>query len=217
MGQRLVITIKNEQKDLAKAYYHWSGYTSSGLQISNLAIQHYMEAVGQTAEFCTLQAIMKTASEPINTSLDLLTACSMLFGTRAGLLNEYDKETDKNPEIDAFTEAYPSVNYMIGVNRNDGIIGITETGMEHLQKWSEADVIINIQTKTVDVSGLFFSYDDSDTEDDEEHMCTDIPETYDIAKISFEEFPKFVKTITDALSDKCYDFEYKGDHLGVVE
>ena len=159
MGQRLVITIKNEQKDLAKAYYHWSGYTSSGLQISNLAIQHYMEAVGQTAEFCTLQAIMKTASEPINTSLDLLTACSMLFGTRAGLLNEYDKETDKNPEIDAFTEAYPSVNYMIGVNRNDGIIGITETGMEHLQKWSEADVIINIQTKTVDVSGLFFSYE----------------------------------------------------------
>ena len=221
MGQRLVITIKNEKKNLAKAYYHWSGYTSSGLQISNIAIQHHVYAIGQAVEFCTLQAIikntMKTTSEPLTQSLDLLTACSMLFRTRAGLSNEYDKATSTNPEIDAFVEAYPGVNYTIGVNRNDGIIGITKEGMTHLQEWSEADVIINIHSKTVNVSGLFFDYDDSNNEDDEDHMCTDIPETYDMTQISFEEFPKFVKTVTGAISDECYDFKYKNNHLGVIE
>ena len=221
MGQRLVITIKNDKQDLAKAYYHWSGYTSSGLQISNMAIQHYTEAIEKTAEFCTLQAISQTITKTdhvkLNQSMDLLTACSMLFGTRAGLSNEYNTETSKNPEINAFTDAYPGVNYMVSVNRNDGIISITEKGMENLQKWSEADVVIDIHNKIIDVSGLFFNYDDSDDENDEERMRTNIPETYDIEKLSFEEFPKFIKTIIGAILNRCYDFEYNGNHLGVIE
>ena len=225
MGQRLVITIKNDKQDLAKAYYHWSGYTSSGLQISNMAIQHYTEAIEKTAEFCTLQAISQTITKTDHVksdqSMDLLTACYMLFGTRAGLSNEYDTETAKNPEIAAFTDAYPGVNYMISVNRNDGIISITEKGMGHLQKWSEADVVIDIHNKIIDVSGLFFNYADSDDENDDEgnekHISTSIPGTYDIEKLSFEEFPKFIKTIIVAISNKCYDFEYNGNHLGVIE
>ena len=221
MGQRLVITIKNDKQNLAKAYYHWSGYTSSGLQISNMAIQHYTEAIEKTAEFCTLQEISqkitKTNHVKSDQSMDLLTACYMLFSTRAGLSNEYDTETTKNPEIAAFTDAYPSVNYMIGVNRNEGIISITEKGMDHLQKWSEADVVIDIHNKIIDVSGLFFNYTDSDDEDDEKHITTSIPGTYNIEKLSFEEFPKFIKTIICAISNRCYDFEYNGDHLVVIE
>ena len=32
MGQRLVVTIKKEKRNLAKIYYHWSAYTTSALQ-----------------------------------------------------------------------------------------------------------------------------------------------------------------------------------------
>ena len=31
MGQRLVVTVKNNGKDLAKIYFHWSAYTVSAL------------------------------------------------------------------------------------------------------------------------------------------------------------------------------------------
>ena len=33
MGQRLNIEIKKDSKVLANAYYHWSAYTSSALQM----------------------------------------------------------------------------------------------------------------------------------------------------------------------------------------
>ena len=32
MGQRLVITVRKEQKDIAKIYFHWSGYSVSALE-----------------------------------------------------------------------------------------------------------------------------------------------------------------------------------------
>lgn len=211
MGQRLVITIENNKKNLAKAYYHWSGYTRSGLTTAHDAVAEFEKAKARAAENMSLQLIMNNTMSPetVEDKTALLTACYMLFATKAGLENNGD-----NSEADTFRSMFPNTNYNIGADRNDGLIAITSDEMENLQKWSEADVRINIDTKTVSVSGLFFSIDSDDEETgSEEVMNLDT----DLDNISFDDLGEFAKTVITAINNRIYTFSNNGDTLGAIE
>lgn len=211
MGQRLVITIENNKKSLAKGYYHWSGYTSSGLITANIAVASFKKSLHKAAEIMSLQAITdKTLTpETMKDKIELLTACHMLFATSAGM-----EITGEKSEQDAFKEIFPNVNHTVGMDRNDGLIAITEKGMADLQKWSEADVRINLDAKSVSVAGLFFGVSD-DEDEDEDTEALDIEDNLD--NIPFEDLNRFVEKVTTAIKNKIYTFDNNGDMLEAIE
>ena len=111
MWQRLVITIEDKNGLLAKAYYHWSGYTSSGLAITNIAVKHFESAVRTAAYTMAIQRITNTdmAEDDFVHRTKVAIACHMLFTTNAGL-----ETTETSPEDEAFKNMFPGCNYMVG-------------------------------------------------------------------------------------------------------
>lgn len=213
MGQRLVITIENNKKSLAKGYYHWSGYTRSGLITANMAIAAFEKSLNRAMENITLLAITDKILTPeiIKDKIELLTACYMLFATDAGM-----QMTGEKSEQDAFNEIFPNMNHSIGVNRNEGLIAITKEGMAGLQKWSEADVRINLDTKSVSVAGLFLGIDNNDDEEDENEDEEVMSIEGNLDEIPFEDLNQFVEKITTAINNKIYTFSNNGDMLGAI-
>ncbi len=212
MGQRLVITIENNKKSLAKGYYHWSGYTRSGLITANMAVAAFEKSLNRAVENTTLLAITDKTLTPeiIKDKIELLTACYMLFATDAGM-----QVTGEKSEQDVFNETFPNMNHSVGVNRNEGLVAITEEGMAGLQKWSEADVRINLDTKSVSVAGLFFGVGDNDDEEEnEDEEVMNIEGNLD--EIPFEDLNQFVEKVATAINNKIYTFSNNGDMLGAI-
>lgn len=215
MGQRLVITIESDKKSLAKGYYHWSGYTRSGLITTNVAVAAFEKSLNRAMENITLLAITDKTLTPeiIKDKVELLTACYMLFATDAGM-----QMTGEKSEQDVFNEIFPNMNHSVGVNRNEGLVAITKEGMAGLQKWSEADVRINLDTRSVSVDGLFLGVDNND---DEEEECENKDEEVmsiegNLDEIPFEDLNQFVEKITTAINNKIYTFSNNGDMLGAI-
>ena len=214
MGQRLVITIESNKKSLAKGYYHWSGYTRSGLITANMAIAAFEKSLNRAMENITLLAITDKTLTPeiIKDKIKLLTACYMLFATDAGM-----QMTGEKSEQDIFNEIFPNMNHSVGVNRNEGLVAITKEGMADLQKWSEADVRINLDTKSVSVTGLFLGIDNNDDEEEyknEDEEVMNIEGNLD--EIPFEDLNQFVEKVATAINNKIYTFSNNGDMLGAI-
>jgi hypothetical protein len=213
MGQRLVITIENNKKSLAKGYYHWSGYTRSGLITTNVAVAAFEKSLNRAMENITLLAITDKTLTPeiIKDKVELLTACYMLFATDAGM-----QMTGEKSEQDVFNEIFPNMNHSVGVNRNEGLVAITKEGMTDLQKWSEADVRINLDTKSVSVAGLFLGVDNNDDEEEEYENEEVMSIEGNLDEIPFEDLNQFVEKITTAINNKIYTFSNNGDMLGAI-
>jgi hypothetical protein len=137
MGQRLVITIKNGDEDLAKIYYHWSGYTFSALLETKKIIDCIYNHQGETISEMKLRLI------------------KFLEDNGGGIKGEQS-------EFDYIKKMYPKEIFKEdGYSRNNGLIALSEKGMQDLQDWSEGDVTIDIDTDTVE-NTVFYSYEHID-------------------------------------------------------
>ena len=130
MGQRLNVEIKYGGELLANAYYHWSGYTSSSVE--------------------TTSAILKDISKIGKIDDPLQTAVQLLFNTGARFANEeitdIRKESGRKEKY-VITDDKP-------VSRNDGLICISQKGMEETRHWEEARVEIDLKSQEVDFNAL---------------------------------------------------------------
>ena len=137
MGQRLNVEIKYDGELLANAYYHWSGYTSSSV--------------------ITTSAILKDISKIGKIDDPLRTAVQLLFNTGARFnvveIAEIKKE-NSGKEKYVITDDKP-------VSRNDGLICISQKGMEETRYWEEARVEIDLKTREVDFLALATALADS--------------------------------------------------------
>ena len=120
MGQRLIIKVKNFERTLASAYYHWSGYTASAYQLALIAI-----------------------ATSYNKAPTLENAIKILQATGAKLPKD---ELEKYVGLE-FLENLGSENSE--VHRNEGIIKITSKGIAENDFWGEAFVTIDLDSKTV--------------------------------------------------------------------
>ena len=134
MGQRLNIQIEmdipnsSETKVLTDCYYHWSGYTSSAMELVN--------------EIVNSGVYKLDILDPVEKAIRLLET------TGAGLAE------------DEFTDEYPETKFKAAVDRNEGLIAISEKGIQETQNWEEARVTVNLTTGSIDMSGMF--YDETD-------------------------------------------------------
>ena len=209
MGQILVITIRAGEEELAKAYYHWEGYTASALETTNIALEKYKKAYGSSKEYVRYRDTFENKLDPeeYERTILLRTALLMLFATGAGL--EVDRE-DGRSEINEFKSLFPATNYIVGENRNEGLIAFSQKGMSGLQEWSEADVVIDIENQKVDISGLFF--------EPEEEI---IGKTYDLGNINlnnidFYDLESLIAIVIYELKKRIYDFRINGKILSAI-
>lgn len=140
MGQRLnlEITKDNHGTILAAGYYHWSGYTYSAMQIVIKAL----DAIRQMGE---------GEYNNLRQKSDVLAAIRILEATGAGLC-EVDRVVVKSSR-DIAQEMFPDEEFKPVIDRNHGLIEITEEGIKMIQKWEEAKVQICLDDLTID----FFS------------------------------------------------------------
>lgn len=119
MGQRLNIEIRKDDKVLANAYYHWSGYTSSALKLTSEILENI---------------------DNVNFDNDVVRAVKLLEVTGAGLTSS---------EIDILGEDMKNINFKKAIDRNEGLIAISPKGIENTQYWEEARVEIHLDTQNI--------------------------------------------------------------------
>lgn len=124
MGQRLVISIIKDEKRIAALYYHWSAYSVSALYETRHVIN-----------------CLSTLEPEDDIRLKLI----RFVEERGGGIASCD-----NREHARIQAMYPKETFKTeGYSRNNGLIALSEEGMNDLYSWSEGDVDINLDDNTV--------------------------------------------------------------------
>lgn len=119
MGQRLVVTIQNNEENLCNIYYHWSAYSISAL----------------IATKDIINALFDDDNENEDVRLRMIRFVERNGG---GIANGKDGD-----EWKYIQNAYPNETFKSEViDRNCGLIAISEDGMNDLQNWSEGKVLV---------------------------------------------------------------------------
>ena len=124
MGQRLIMTIKDNDVDLMKVYYHWSAYT----------VQSYLEA---------LNFVNAYEDERFKNIPDKKLRC-----IRA--LESLKARLDNESEFNEFKRLYPNEELIdTNLDRTNGLIALTEKDMKDVQDWSEGNLTIYLDHKRI--------------------------------------------------------------------
>lgn len=171
MGQRLNVEILYDGEPIANSYFHWSAYTSPSLAITEEIIRCYDEA-----------------SEII----PLRIAVEILQKIGAGV------PSDERDRINADkTGKFKNIEFVDAKSRNDGLISVTEEGMEETRNWEEGRVEIDIGKETVNFMVFFETSDDEYEEGRDEGSAARVPSVdfdfYSLCK--FKDFPKLVNIV----------------------
>lgn len=148
MGQRLVIHMLNDSgKEVANAYYHWSAYTSSAIyELKGIADALQLIQDGNIEKWIVTESICKYYHTDINALNDVELATVLLYATGAGIRNikesigvllDNEEKRLRIPIISA-------------IDRNEGLIDLTEEGIKDSNDWSEGDAYVHLRSGLVD-------------------------------------------------------------------
>lgn len=172
MGQRLVITVDMDGEDICKIYYHWSAYSLSALY----RVRDLIPVLGKEGD-------------------TVLNITRFLESQGGGI-----DEGTSGKEYEAFKEKYPDEEFSDDVNRNEGLIAITQAGMDDMQGWSEGDITINLDDDMIynDViwhceSGYLKEWEKDTKEKPEVTKLS-----CDIFKFSFGDISKIIREVENA-------------------
>ena len=185
MGQRLVVSIQNNGKELATVYYHWSAYTVSALWEASKLVKCIFNHQDETEEELKLR---------------LIRFCE----ENGGGINNNEEE------FKYIESLYPGeVFKRDGYSRNDGLIDLSESGRSESHSWSEGDVEIYIDEERINngVFGWFQDYEAYCEEvkswgkdyEDEIVKFEDIPDIgYDLGDIAIEDIDNVIAALEKA-------------------
>ena len=182
MGQRLVVSIESMGDCLAKLYFHWSAYTMSALYQTKKIVNCIYDHNDETKEELLLR---------------LIKFCEANGGGIDGNENEFNY----------IQGLYPNETFKKdGYSRNNGLIALSQKGMEEMQRWSEGDVTIDIDEDEIhfEVYGWYESlleYNEERAEWDEDWgngiPMQDVPDIgYDLSCIAVDD----IGAVLEALS-----------------
>ena len=126
MGQRLVITAKYKNQEIAKIYFHWSAYTVSAL----IEAYDLINAIN-ISDYTTIEDLQ----------LQLIRYCEINGGSVDG--GAYSEEMKYVKFI------FPKEEFKGNGNRNNGLIAISDVGRDEMQRYGEGDLIINFDSQEV--------------------------------------------------------------------
>lgn len=218
MGQRLVVNFIKDGRTVINTYFHWSAYTDSAIEITLDLINALNEGVSsdipslvgvfkQIKNYNPCISIHEIKSERTLSSIlskedvDYLTISKEEKNLLLDLLdNKYVLHVEQSEEgyYDIFEK---------GANCNDGLIGIFKKDIKESKSWSEGDVFIDLDEKTIDfeVYGYWGGFEDF--ENDYMYFSEEVLESertfenyfnnkftdlssFDLHNLSFEDFYK---------------------------
>lgn len=184
MGQRLVVTIKCEEKEMLKIYYHWSAYSVSALMETRDIIN---ELFDDDNEIKDLRLRMIRFSER----------------NGGGISNGKDSDEWKYIQNEYPNETFKEKN----INRNYGLIAISKEGMRDLQDWSEGDITIDLDEYKV-INYVYCGYDGIDNyneymkewnNDHIDRTLEDIPELdCELSEFDFTDIDYLIEALDNA-------------------
>ena len=183
LGQRLVINILYNGERLANAYFHWGAYTR--------------HALGKTRSIFD-EALWKMCDNRYNA---LTGAIELLEETGAGV-----NEEERVAILREFSGRIKNRKFCKCVDRNLGLLCITNEGMNENESW--ADSIVSIDLGTCFISFDVFFYD---VEPESDGVIVDMP--YDIERIPFDVFYDFEQHVMKHLEST---FQYKGRYIACI-
>lgn len=174
MGQRLNLEIKQNGHTLANAYYHWSAYTYSSLELTNSVVSNL---------------------DKIKHEVDVIRAVRLLESTGAHLVEE---------EIAYIQNGYGQEKFQIASSRNDGLIAVSPKGMEDTRKSEEGRVVIDLDEEKVYFNVYWYYEKDEYLSErevtEEEYLKMPISST-DFSEIPFSDFPKVFTELTQYMEN----------------
>lgn len=184
MGQRLNIEIKKKDKTLANCYYHWSAYSNQSLMLIKYICRAYNSFTEKGKELG-----------------DLEKSVIALSITGAGIISE---------EVDYAKNILEEIVVRQAVDRNRGLISITEKGIENTRSWAEGTIKIDLENNTFDFD-LYYNcswYEEEYKDTDSYIEPKDLIELdIDFSNVPFEE--KEIDKLIE-ITDNNYYFRIKG-------
>lgn len=183
MGQRLVIEIKDGDAVLANAYYHWSGYTETSLNLLNEVMN---------------KGIFNNIPIKISKGDEQLYAIKLLETTGAKILEE---------DLKIARLKFPMNEFEASKNRTDGLIAFSEKNVNKNMDSAEAIISIDLKSRTIDLGGIY-NYEDLDelqemANENEEDLNIAIID-FNITEISFEDFKNRFEDIKKLIKNHEY-------------
>lgn len=201
MGQRLNIEINNNGQVLANAYYHWSAYTLTSLELVAKVLSAYNKISLDTSEAVGLAEYQEKA-------------VWALQSTGAGL-------PDDEREV-AVSKGFTNLADCHG--RNNGLIAITHKGIQETRFWEEERATIYLDEERVDFDVWFkqrrWEYDE-DCEDYGNPKFEALPVVeWNLGDIKFKDFALFKSFINEMYEEGKLVFkteQYPLDAYGLIE
>lgn len=183
MGFRLNVEITANGKVLANAYYHWSGYTMTALEITQAVLDNLSQASYQD---------------------DVINAVKLLETTEAALPEEEKDYLQKN------VSGADKVSFKDAVNRNKGLIAVSQKGIDETRLWEDDRVTIDIQLQTINFQAVAQydskkEYVNARKEKGLSPFCKYID--IDFTKIPFDKFEEVKNFIENLPEEGVYGFE----------
>lgn len=224
MGQRLVVTIKDKNEPKMKIYYHWSGYTMSAFnELKTLwGIIKPLKKAGKLTEEILLgiiHGLEGNVDKDFRAWLETNNAANPYGGKLPschGGIGFFNKKNDPfdeklpNEELAYIQSLYPGETFSTDADRNNGLVYMSPDGMEDVQKWSEGNAEINIDTETFvnDINWTYNSKEDY-VEGISYDRCND--ETDDEARKEYaqgyDNMPTYNGDGSELFEGKCDDIE----------
>lgn len=150
MGQRLNIEFYVNNKAIVNCYYHWSGFSDSAMEETRRLIHHLQDYDFSNMPEEEIKFIVIRALED--------------YGAR---LEKTDLEEAK--------KLYPERKFSNeGIDRNEGLIGITKQSMDNTRGWEEARVNIDLTDRCFDIEGIFYYSDEKEIKDFYDHTDEEV-------------------------------------------
>lgn len=196
MGQRLNIEIIKDGETLANAYYHWSAYTSTALNLTERIIDFINE-------------------NPKESESDIAYAILVLQST--GALLTAEEIATLNDDLKENKSIIKSEN----VNRNSGLIAISEKGIEDTRKWEEGRIEIDLDQKKIHFD-VYWSYLKETFMEDYEKTEEEYKELplidFDLYNMHFSDFEQIYSELEQHYSDgHYYLLDPVGDVISFIE
>lgn len=156
MGQRLVISIRHFDENVACLYYHWSAYTISALEEARKVWNCICEKDDLLVQDLQLRLIR------------------MVEESGGGI-----EGGEGSTEFARIQSMFPDETFKIrDISRNDGLIAISEVGTNRMLDWAEGTVTIDMDEGMIENDVFFLSDLDEYREDNERSDASleDIPE-----------------------------------------
>lgn len=158
MGQRLNIEIHENGKCLANAYYHWSAYTQTALELTRNILDYYPRAKSRYGLSCAIELLRHTGAKIPTDEL-------------------ISQGVNEKLAIDLGSDA----------NRDDGLIAISEKGMKETRACEEGRVIIDIGRSDISFN-VFCTWHDEDFDEQFPNLRYVPFDRNHISFVDFEEF-----------------------------